>query len=67
MIEIEGFKGSVVSNMDLVFQIYNLLHLVTYSIVIDKRLSHFSDQYILKQNRLLLKFSELIDYTKGAI
>ena len=45
MIETEGFKGSEASNMDLVFQIYNLLQLMTYSIVIGKPLIHFHDDH----------------------
>ena len=32
----EGINGSEVPNMDLIFQIYNLLQLMTYSIVIGK-------------------------------
>ena len=45
MIEIEGFKGSEVPNIDLIFQIYNLLQLMTYSIVLGKPLSHFHDDH----------------------
>ena len=43
--DMEGFNGSEVPNTDLVFQIYNLLQLMTYSSVIGKPLSHFHDDH----------------------
>ena len=46
---IEDIKGSEVPNMDLIFQIYNLLQLMTYSIAIGKPLSHFHDDHTWKQ------------------